>query len=50
MDLAFEDAELVAEGQDLDLECGLCLPAADEEIEQGADDRVDEAQDHGVGS
>lgn len=33
MDLAFEDVELVAECENLDLEGGLGLPAADEEIE-----------------
>jgi hypothetical protein len=40
----------VAEGQNLDLECGFGLPAADKEVEQGADDGVEEAQDHGQGS
>jgi hypothetical protein len=50
MDLAFEDADLVAEGQNLDLECGFGLPAEDKEVEQGADDGVEEAQDHGQGS
>ena len=34
MDLAFEDAELVAEGENLDLKCGFGLPAEDKEIEQ----------------
>ncbi len=29
---------------------GLGLPAEDEEVEQGADDGVEETQDHGVGS
>ncbi len=38
MDLAFEDAELVAEGENLDLERGFGLPAEDKEVEQGADD------------
>ena len=50
MDLAFEDAELVAEGQNLDLERGFGLPAEDKEVEQGADDGVKEDQDHGQGS
>ena len=50
MDLAFEDAELVAEGENLDLKCGFRLPAEDKEIEQRADDGVEEAQDHGQGS
>ena len=34
LDLAFQDAELVAECQNLDLECGFGLPAEDEEVEQ----------------
>jgi hypothetical protein len=38
MALAFKDAELVAEGQNLDLECGFGLPAEDKEVEQRADD------------
>jgi hypothetical protein len=50
MDLAFEDAELVAEGKNLDLECGFGLSAEDKEIEQRADDGVKQAQDHGRGS
>ena len=49
-DLTFEDAELVAEGEHLDLERGVGLPAEDQEVEQGADDRVEETQDHGSGS
>jgi hypothetical protein len=47
MDLAFEDAELVAEGENLDLECGFGLSAEDKEIEQRADDGVKQAQGHG---
>jgi hypothetical protein len=50
MDLTFEDPELVTEGENLDLERGLALPAEDEEVEQGADDGVDEGQDHRLGS
>jgi hypothetical protein len=50
MDLAFDDAELVAEGENLDLECGFGLPAEDKEIEQRADDGVEETQDHEQGS
>ena len=50
MDLALEDAELVADGENLDLQCGFGLPAEDKEIEQRADDGVKEAQDHGQGS
>ena len=50
MDLAFEDAELVAECENLDLKCGFGLPAENEEIEQRADGGVEEAQDHGQGS
>ena len=50
MDLAFEDAELVAEGENLDLKCGFRLLAEDKEVEQEADDGVEEAQDHGQGS
>ena len=50
MDLAFEDAELVAKGENLDLKCGFGLPAEDKEIEQRADGGVEEAQDHGQGS
>jgi len=50
MDLAFEDAELVAEGENLDLKCGFGLPAEDKEVEHRADDGVEEAQDHGQGS
>jgi hypothetical protein len=45
--LAFEDGELVAEGQNLDLECGFGLPAEDKKVQQRADDGVEEAQDHG---
>jgi hypothetical protein len=47
MDLAFEDAELVAEDENLDLECASGLSAEHKEVEQGADDGVEEAQDHG---
>jgi hypothetical protein len=36
----------VTEGENLDLERGLALPAADEQIEEGADEGVDEAEDH----
>ena len=50
MDLPFEDAELVTEGENLDLERGPGFPAADEQIEEGADEAVDEAEDHEVGS
>ena len=50
MDLAFQDAELVAEDENLDLKCGLGLPAENEEAEQEADDGVVEAQDHRKGS
>jgi hypothetical protein len=50
MELAFEDAELVAEGENLDLERGFGLPAEDKEVEHRADDGVNEAQDHGQGS
>jgi len=48
MDLAFEDAELMAKGENLDLKCGLL--AEDKEIEQRADDGVEEAQGPGHGS
>lgn len=41
--------ELVVECENLDLKCGLSLPAEDKEIEQGADDGVEDAQDHGAG-
>jgi hypothetical protein len=50
MDLAFEDTELVTEGENLDLERGLALPAEAEQIDQEADDGVREAEDHEVGS
>ena len=50
MDLAFEDPELLTEGENLDLERGLALAAEDEQIDQEADDGVDEAEDHEVGS
>jgi len=50
MDLAFADAELVTEGENLDLKCGMGLPAEDKEVEQQADDGVEEAQYHGQGS
>src|SRR5262249_51820938 len=50
MDLAFEDAELVAEGENLDLKCGIGLVAVDKEVEQEADDGVEKAQDHRQGS
>jgi len=38
MDLAFENTELVAEGENLDLKRGFGLPAEDKEVEQGADE------------
>jgi hypothetical protein len=50
MDLAFEDTELLTEGESLDLERGLALAAEDEQIDQEAHDAVDEAEDHEVGS
>jgi hypothetical protein len=50
MDRAFEDPELVTEGDNLDLERGLAHPAEDERIDQEVDDGVDEAEDHEVGS
>jgi hypothetical protein len=50
MDLPFEDTELLTEGENLDLERGLALAAEDEQIDQEADDGVDEAEDHEVGS
>lgn len=34
MDLAFKDAELVAQSENLDLKCGFGLPAEDKEVEQ----------------
>ena len=34
LDLSFQDAELVAECQNLDLECSFGLPAEDKEVEQ----------------
>lgn len=40
MDLAFEDTELVAEGENLDLERGFGLPAEEKEVEQGADEEA----------
>ncbi len=50
-DLAFEDAELMAECKNLDLERGISLPwKRGEAIEQGADDRVKHTQNHRVGS
>ena len=39
----------MAECKDLDLERGISLPGEDEEIEQGAHDRVEDTQNHGVG-
>ncbi len=42
MDLTLQDEELVAEGENLDLKCGLALPARDKEVEQEADDGVAE--------
>jgi hypothetical protein len=48
--MALEDAELMAQCKDLDPERGISLPGEDEEIEQGANDRVEETQNHGVGS
>jgi hypothetical protein len=48
-DLALEDAELMAEGEDLDLEGGIALQANEKEVDQGADEGVEEIQDHGLG-
>jgi hypothetical protein len=50
VDLSLEDAEPVAEGENLDLERCIALLAEDNEVEQGADKGVEEAQDHGFGS
>ncbi len=47
VELAFEDAELMAEGQNLDPELGLGLPALDEELEEESDEAVQEGKTHG---
>jgi len=49
-DVALEDADLMAEGENLDLEGGLAPLAKEEELDQGADDGVEETKDHGLGS
>jgi len=46
-DLAFQDAELMAEGENLDLKIGLGPLALDQELEEEADDAVQEGQKHG---
>jgi hypothetical protein len=44
--LGLEDAELMAESENLDLESGLAPVEKDEEVHQG----VEETQDHGLRS
>lgn len=46
-DLAFQDTELMAEGENLDLEVGLGLLALDQEVEEEPDNAVQEGQKHG---
>ena len=50
MDLAFEDAELGGAEREPRSELRLRSPAEDKEVDQRADDGVEEAQDHGPGS
>jgi hypothetical protein len=45
-DLAFEDAELVAEGEDLGAEPGIGMVADDQDLEEEADDGVGEGAEH----
>jgi hypothetical protein len=49
-DLAFEYAELVAEGQDLGLKPELGLVAGEQGVEQEADDRVEEGEGYERGA
>lgn len=49
-DLASEDAELVAQSENIDLECGFGLLGEGEGIEQVADGGAEDTQNHGVGS
>lgn len=49
-DLALEDAELVAEGENLGEQGVVGLMTLDEDIEQGPDQGVEVAQEHGGGS
>jgi hypothetical protein len=46
-DLAFQATELMAQCENLDPEVGLGLLALDQEVEEEADDAVQEAQKHG---
>ncbi len=45
-DLAFEDAKLIAEGEDLSAESGVGVAADDQDLEQEADDGVGEGAEH----
>jgi len=47
VDLALEDAQLVAEREDLGEQGVIGLPALDEGVEQGADQGVEDSQEHG---
>jgi hypothetical protein len=49
-DLAFEYAELMAEGQDLGLEPKFRLAASEEGVEEEADQGVEEGAEHGRGA
>jgi hypothetical protein len=45
-DLAFDDAELMAEGEDLSAELGVRVTADDQDLEQKADDSVGDEAEH----
>jgi len=45
-DLAFEDAELVAKGEDLGAESGVRVAADDQDVEEDTDDGVGEGAEH----
>jgi hypothetical protein len=49
LNLALEDAELVAEGEDLSLEPEFGLTTGEEGIEEEADQGVEESERHGRG-
>jgi hypothetical protein len=50
LNLALEDAELVAEGEDLRLEPEVGLTTGEEGVEEEADQGVEESEQHGRGS
>jgi predicted transcriptional regulator len=47
LDLALEDAQLVAEDQELELEIDVRATAIDEGLEEQTEGRVEESQEHG---